>query len=400
MGSSPISRRAADSLSLTGGLLEFIEETALAQEAYGPDACDFVFGNPQEMPLQGFVDALQRGVVPQDKSWFAYKMSEEEPRQVVAEGLLQRRGVTFDPEDILLTNGAFGGLAVVLTTVLDPGDEVVFISPPWFLYEAMITAAGGVPVRVKATPESFDLDLAAIQAAISPRTRAIIVNSPNNPTGKVYTRETLDRLGELLSEASERSGRTIYLLSDEAYHRILFDGRSYPSPTESYPHSFLIYTYGKTLLTPGQRLGFIALPPSMPDRERIRDGVTVSQVVSGWTFPNALLQHALGDIEKLSIDISHLQRKRDRMVEALRAMGYQLHSPEGTFYLLPRAPIPDDQAFLRLLAKQGLFAMPGAMVECPGYFRLSLTASDDMIDRALPGFQQAMELATRERQSA
>lgn len=123
-------------------------------------------------------------------------------------------------------------------------------------------------------------------------------------------------------------------------------------------------------------------------------------MVAGWAFPNALLQHSLGDIEKLSIDIGHLQRKRDRMVEALRSMGYQLHSPEGTFYLLPRSPILDDQAFLRLLAKQGVFALPGSMAECPGYFRLSLTASDDMIDRALPAFQRAMEQATRERQAA
>jgi aspartate aminotransferase len=359
--------------------------------------CDFAVGNPHELALPGFVAALGRATVPQNNAWFAYKNNEPAACAVVSTALRERRGIPFEADDILLTNGAFAALAVVLGAIVDPGDEVIFLSPPWFFYEALIAAAGAQPVRVKIDPATFDLDLGAIEAAISPRTRAIIVNSPHNPTGKIYSAATLERLASLLTQASTRIGHPISLLSDEAYSRIVFDGRTYHSPTAFYPHTFLIYTYGKTLLTPGQRLGYIALPPTMPDREQLRTALFVSQLLTGFAFPNALLQHALGDLEQLSIDIPRLQRKRDRMVAALREIGYELHTPEGTFYLLPRSPLPDDEAFIELLAEQKIFCLPGTVVELPGYFRISLTANDTMIEQALPGFAIALQKATQGR---
>src|SRR4029079_12226514 len=240
---------------------------------------------------------------------------------------------------------------------------------------------------------TFDLDLDAIAAAITPRTRAIIINSPNNPTGVIYQPETLKQLAEILSLASQRNGRPIYLLSDEAYSRIIFDDRSYASPTAFYSYSFLIYTYGKTLLTPGQRIGYVALAPTMPDRESVRMAVLLAQVFTGYAFPNALLQRALPDLEGLSIDIAHLQRKRDRLVAALREMGYEVNLPEGTFYLLVRSPWQDDVAFAEKLAEHDILVLPGAVVELPGYFRISWTANDEMIERALPGFQAALAQA-------
>jgi aspartate aminotransferase len=148
----------------------------------------------------------------------------------------------------------------------------------------------------------------------------------------------------------------------------------------------LIYTYGKTLLTPGQRVGYIALSPTMPQRERLREALYIAQLVTGFAFPNALLQHALSDLEKLSIDVRHLQHKRDWLVGALRRMGYELHTPEGTFYLLVRSPLVDDLAFIELLAEHDIFCLPGKVLEMPGYFRLSLTANDEMIEQSLSGF--------------
>jgi aspartate aminotransferase len=246
---------------------------------------------------------------------------------------------------------------------------------------------------VRVNPATFDLDIAAIVAAMSPRTRAIIVNSPNNPTGKIYPPATLQHLATALTEASQRSGRPIYLLSDEAYSRIVFDGQPYDSPTAYYPDSFLIYTYGKTLLTPGQRLGYVVLAPTMPGREQMRTALDLSQLVSGYAVANALLQHALADLEALSIDIVQLQRKRDRMIEGLRAIGYEVHVPEGTFYLLPKAPWADDRAFADLLLSHDIAVLPGMWVELPGYFRISLTANNEMIERSLLGFAAAWEHA-------
>jgi aspartate aminotransferase len=320
-------------------------------------------------------------------------MNEPQSQEVVAESLRQRSGSDYQPEDIFMTTGAFAALAICLTAVVDPGDEVIFLSPPWFFYESLILGAGGVPVRVKVDRQTFDLDLEAIQAAITAKTRAIIVNSPNNPTGRIYSPQILAELTGLLTTAQKRTQRPIYLLSDESYNRIVFDGRTYTSPTAFYPHSFLIYTYGKTLLTPGQRIGYIALPPEMPDRELMRSTLLTAQFLLGWPFPNAILQYALPELEKLSIDIPHLQRKRDHLVKALSEMGYHLHTPEGTFYLMPRSPLADDLAFFRLLMKHKIYVLPGAAFEMPGYFRISLTGNDGMIERSLPGFEAALQTA-------
>jgi aspartate aminotransferase len=392
-----VSQRITQVMARLAPVAQFFTASAYARRAGEPGICDFAVGNPHELALPGFVEALGRSIVPQNNAWFGYKNSEPEAREVVAAALRKRRGLPFDAEDILLTNGAFAALAVVLGAIIDPGDEVIFLSPPWFFYEALIAAAGAQPVRVKIDPATFDLDLDAIEAAIGPHTRAIIVNSPHNPTGRIYSAATLEGLAGLLTQASARIGHPIYLLSDEAYSRIIFDGRAYHSPTAFYPNTFLVYTYGKTLLTPGQRLGYIALPPTMPEREQLRMALFVSQLLTGFAFPNALLQHALGDLEQLSIDVPHLQRKRDRMVAALREIGYEVHAPEGTFYLLPRSPLADDLAFIDLLAEQHIFCLPGTVVELPGYFRISLTANDTMIEQALPGFATALQKATRGR---
>ena len=389
----PISTRSQQVLEATTHVFRFVTGSLWARLSGDPSVCDFVFGNPHEMPLSGFTTALQRWSIPQNKDWHAYKNSEANAQAVIAASLREQRGIPFETEDIFLTNGAFAGLAVVLNTVVSPGDEVIFISPPWFFYEALIVAAGGKAVRVGIDAQSFDLDIAAIESAITPQTRAIIINSPHNPTGKIYPPETLTALATLLTEASRKQGRAIYLLSDEAYCRIIYDGRSYPSPTAFYPHSFLIYTYGKTLLTPGERLGYIALPPEMPERDSLRPALFIMQFVTGYAFPNAILQHAIDDLDKLSIDIARLQYKRDLLLHSLREMGYSVHTPEGTFYLLVKSPLPQDEEFAALLAEYNVLVLPGTVAEMPGYFRLSLTANDDMIARSLPGFATAIQRA-------
>lgn len=386
------SDRIAGSLASIAPLLRIQMDPVWAQRLDDPEASDFGFGNPQEMPLTGFVQALQKWVVPQNKDWFAYKMSEPAAQAAVAAALRERRGEAFEADDICLTNGAFAGLAVVLAAVTNPGDEVIFNSPPWFFYESLILSYSAKPVRVKIDPESFDLDVAAIAAAITRRTRAIIVNSPNNPTGRIYPLETLKKLAEILTEASERNGRPIYLLSDEAYHRIVFDNQPYYSPTTYYSNSFLIYTYGKQLLTPGQRVGYIALPPAMRRREDMRLALLGAQVLTGYAFPNALLQYSIPDLEKVSIDMAQYQRKRDWMVKELQAQGYETRAPEGTFYLLVKSPIADDEAFVRSLVKRKVFCLPGAVFEMPGYFRISLTANETMIERSLPIFAEVIEM--------
>jgi len=372
-------------------LRRFFYESAYARrDPADPQNCDFVAGNPQEMVLPEYVESLQRWTVPQDKDWYAYKFNEPYAQEAAAAGLRERRGVPFEADDVLVTDGGFAGLNLCIRTVTDPGDEVIFLTPPWFFYEAIILGGEARPVRVPIDYETWDLDVPAIEAAITERTSAIIVNSPNNPSGKIYPPETLQALAEVLTSASERIGRPIYLISDEAYSRIVFDDREFSSPTEFYPNSFLVYTYAKQLLTPGQRCGYIALPPTMTERGRMREALGLGQLTyGGHAAPSNVLQRAMADLEQMSVDVKALQRRRDRMVDALRSSGYDLHSPGGTFYLLPTSPDPDDVAFVERLASDKVYVLPGAVVEMPGRFRISITGNDEMVERALPIFERA-----------
>jgi aspartate aminotransferase len=373
-----------------GSFAEFGTSDEMWEALRRPEACDFMFGNPQDMPLPGYVDALRRGAEPTGKDHYAYTMDLPAATAAIGAGLRDRFGLAFRDEDIHMTNGNFAGLAILLRLLTDPGDEVIFVSPPWFFYEALIVGSGATPVRVYADRTTFDLDLDAIASAISPRTRAIIVNSPNNPSGRIYEPGLLAELATLLEGASVRNGRRIYLLSDEAYNRIIFDGRDFSTPIAHYPHSFLLYTYAKTLLSPGSRLGYIVTPPDMPEAAEVRNPLLIGQITFGWAFPVAVLQHAVPDLERLQPDIGALQARRDMLVPALREQGYDAMNPEGTFYILVRSPLDDDEAFSRILASHDVFVLPGAMFEMPGYFRISLTASDDMVERAIPGFAKAI----------
>ena len=354
---------------------------------------DFTFGNPHQMPADRYVNTLREALTPRNDQWFAYQTNGEAAREAAAESLNRLLEVPFRPEDIYLTTGGFAAIALALKTVADPGDEVIYSLPPWFLYEPLVLEAGLVPVKVKINTTTFDLDLGAIEAAITERTRVLIVNSPNNPTGRIYPPELLLRLAELLEAASVRIGRRIYLISDEAYNRIVFDGLRFHSPVEFYAHTLLAYSYGKTHLSPGERVGYLALPATMPHREEMVPAITGLQVAMGWVYPNTVLQHALPELEKFSIDVGQLERRRDRLVEELGGMGYRVWRSEGTFYLYVPSPIPDDEAFTASLARRDVFVFPGVLFETPGFFRISLTANEDMIERSLPAFEAAMKEA-------
>jgi aspartate aminotransferase len=395
MPGQPVSSVVMDILADLQHLLAFMNSSAWQDRQGDPSISDFVFGNPHEMPIPELSEALQTWSVPRDPNWFAYKFNEPEAVKTVVRSLTQQRGVEFQPDDVFLTTGAFAGLLTCLRVIVEPGDEVIFISPPWFFYGPLIKMTGGRYVRVHAEPPAFELPVDRIRDAMSDRTRAVIVNTPNNPSGRIYRGQELDALAQVLRERSEANGRTVYLISDEAYCKIVYDDRRFESPTEHYDASFLVYTYGKTLLTPGARMGYIALPPTMPEREMLRMGIFLAQAAGGWLFPNAVLQYAIADLEPLSIDVGHLQEKRDRLCAALSEMGYEVTVPEGTFYVMVRSPWEDDEAFSDLLTTHDIFVLPGAIVELPGFFRISLTASDDMIERALQGFEVALKEASR-----
>jgi aspartate aminotransferase len=382
--------RAAD--ATFAAVKHFYFTSRYGERRLTPGISDFTFGNPHEMPLPGLVSAIRERAVPHDKNWFAYKTSEEEPQAFLAEHVGRELGLAFEPADIALTAGAFAAINVAFHVILDAGDEAIYSEPAWFCYEPCLIAADAVPVKLKLKRPTFDLDLAAIDAAIGPKTRLVIVNTPHNPTGRIYGRDVLKELAELLDRASARIGRRIYLLSDEPYRRLRFDGRGFDSPAAFYPWTLIAYSYGKVLLSPGQRLGYLALSPLMPtaDRQPIRDSLFSAQMALGWCFPNAVMQYAVPDLEKLSIDQDALTGRRDRLMTTLCAAGYEALTPEGTFYLWSRWPEGDTDKMWNALADRDVFVMPGSIMNAPRHFRISLTASDAMVDRALPAFAEAV----------
>lgn len=346
-----------------------------------------------------YVRAVQRALEPDSPSYYSYGPPWRGAVQSAAAALAQRIDVGLDADDVFLTRGAASGLFLVLRTVVDAGDQVVMFSPPWFFYEPMILGEGAEVRRVALTEPTFDLDLDSLERALTPRTRAVIINTPHNPSGRIYTEEQLRALGEILESGSRRNHRRIYLISDEAYARILFDGRRMVTPARFYAATFMLHSYSKTLLAPSQRAGYLAMPPTMPDRDQLRAALMAGSLGAG-IVPDTAMQRAMPELERMSIDLEALQKRRDRLVAELRRQGYDLVAPEATFYLFPRTPIPDAIEFCDWLAERRVYTLPGEAFERPGYFRISLTATDTMVDKALPVFAEAMRLFTTSSKSS
>jgi aspartate aminotransferase len=383
-----VSERAGAAARAFEAVKAFNFHSRYAERRAHPGIADLTFGNPHELPLPGLVAAIRQGAVPQDKNWFAYKTSEEVPQAFLAGVLRRELGLAFEAPDVALTAGAFAAISVAFRLLLDAGDEVVFCEPGWFCYEPMLLAADAVPRKVALTHPHFDLDLDAIEAALGPRTRLVIVNTPHNPTGRIYPRAALQALAERLESASRRYGRPIFLLSDEPYRRLRFDGRGFVSPAAVYPWTLIAYSYGKVLLAPGQRLGYLALSPRMPadERQALRDAMFATQMAIGWCFPNAIMQNALPQIDALSIDVDALTRRRDALSAALARAGHSALPPEGTFYLWAKWAGNDPVRQWNALADRDVFVMPGSVMNAPDYFRISLTASDSMVAQAVAAF--------------
>ena len=347
---------------------------------------DLLFGNPHDMPIPTYVEAILKHTEPRDPSWYAYMLDHPAATETAGADLAEHTGMPWQADDIAMTTGGWGAIATAIRMVTEPGDEVIYYDPPWFFYDILVRGAEAVPVVLPLDAPRFSPDPDQLAAAITPRTRAVLLNTPHNPSGRVLEPAELEAIAEVLRSASERYGHPIYLLSDEAYRLIVMDGRRAASPAEFYDHTLVLYSYGKQWLAPGQRIGYLGISPRIPDRAVLREAATLTRFVNGYGFPNNTLQRALPEISRLCIDMGAIQRRRDRMVSVLDAHGYEPTNPEGTFYIMARSPDPDDEAFVARMAAEDLFILPGATVMMPGWFRISLTASDAMIEAAAEEF--------------
>jgi aspartate aminotransferase len=365
------------------------EEANRLRDLRGADRVfDFSLGNPNTEPPEEFRAVLEDLLLDPAPGRHGYMPNAGYPevRRAVAAWVSAEQGVTVPPECVVMTCGAAGALNVILRTVLDPGDEVV-VSRPYFVeYGFYAENHQGVLRTVPATPD-FDLDIEAIAGAITPRTRVVLINSPNNPTGRVYAAETLAALGRLLAEKSRETGQIIYLVSDEPYRKIVYDGAEVPSVLAVYECSLVVSSYSKELSLAGERIGYLAANPAIPTVGRLMEGLIMANRILGFVNAPALMQRAVARLQGACVDLSLYRRNRQVLLAALRGAGYSVPEPQGGFYLFPRSPIEDDVAFVMELAEQGVIVVPGLGFGLPGYFRMSYCVSPETVDGALPALR-------------
>jgi aspartate aminotransferase len=372
---------------------KMFEEGNARKAKYGADnVFDFSLGNPNLEPPVRFKEVLNELLNDQRPGQHAYMPNAGllETRQAVADYLSKYNKQAFAPEDVVMTVGAGGALNVVLKTLLNPGEEVIIPSPYFVEYNFYLENHQGVP-KVVTTGSDFSLDFQAIEEAVTEKTRAVLINSPNNPTGKVYNEGELEALAKLLADCSEKFGQPIYLISDEPYRKIAYDGIDVPSIFNAYRESFVVTSFSKDLSLPGERIGYAALHPDISDKGMIAGAMVLCNRVLGYVNAPALMQRAIAFLLEESVDIGIYQKKRDMLYEELSSCGYELLKPEGAFYLFPRTPIEDDVAFVSALQEENILTVPGSGFGGPGHFRIAYCVEDKTIERSLPGFEKVMK---------
>lgn len=374
---------------------KMFEEGNVRRAKFGAEnVFDFSLGNPNLEPPPRFKEVLAQLIEDKRPRLHGYMSNAgfPETREAVAGFLNTYNRTSFSAGDIVMTPGAAAALNIIFKTIVNPGEEVIIVTPYFVEYRFYLENHQAVPKLVK-TREDFSLDLDAIAGAINERTRAIMINSPNNPTGKVYRKEELEGLARILEDSGKKFGEPIYLVSDEPYRKLVYDNLTVPSVFDIYPFTFAATSFSKDLSIAGERVGYATVHPQMTDKEEILEGMNLCMRTLAFVSAPALMQRAIVSLMNETVDISLYQRKRDLLYEGLTACGYELTKPEGAFYLFPKSPIADDAAFTTALQDENILTVPGMAFGGPGHFRIAYVVSDDTIERALPGFERVMRKA-------
>ncbi|MDP7578888.1 MAG: pyridoxal phosphate-dependent aminotransferase [SAR202 cluster bacterium] len=369
------------------------EEGIALKQLYGDhNVFDLSLGNPEMEPPSQFTKELRDIANNPDPGSHRYMPNAGymETRDAVAKQLAVETGLNFTAAEILMTVGAGGALNVILKTLLDPGDEVVIFAPYFVEYMFYADNHGGV-CRVVPTGTNFLPDMADFANTIGPKTRIVLVSSPGNPTGILYEAHMLAKFGEIISTKEHEFGREIFLISDEPYRKILFDGVDYPQVFSHHKRTIVATSHSKDLALPGERIGFIAVNPDYNDKTELMDGLTFSNRTLGFVNAPAIMQRIVAKLQGVTVDVSQYQSKRDYLYRELTHIGYSVVKPQGAFYMFPRAPIENDIEFVAELQKHKVLVVPGRGFGVPGHFRISYCVSDQTLERSVPGFKAAFE---------
>lgn len=366
------------------------EEGKLMAQQYGKEnVYDFSLGNPNtpapEAIRKAAIDILKE-TDPVTLHGYMSNVGYDDVREKLAASLNQRFGTAFAAKHLIMTVGAAGALNVALKTILNPGEEVLLQAPYFGEYNNYISNFDGVPVVAEAKLPDFGLNLEAMEALISEKTKAVIINSPNNPTGVIYSEEEIKALSDLLREKQQQYGHAIYLISDEPYREIVFGNHTVPYLPCFYENTFVGYSYSKSLSLPGERIGYLAVSPSMEAVEEVIGAAGVANRILGFVNAPSLFQKVIGRCTDSVGDMSLYIRNKEVLYKELTAMGYEMREPEGAFYMFPKALEADDKAFCAAAKKHRILIVPGSTFAGPGYFRLAFCVSEATVDHSLEGF--------------
>lgn len=389
-----ISNKISQNLSKSSMIRAMFEEGEKLRKIYGADKVyDFSLGNPDPEPPAKVKAVLKDLVNSNEPKLHSYMNNAGYPeaRNAIAQNLNNETGLNLTADNIVITVGAGGALNVILKTILNPGEEVIVFAPFFVEYLTYIDNYGGKPVIVKTDFNTFQPDAEALKASITPQTKAVLINTPNNPTGAVYSEDTLKAIVKVLEEKGAEYGTTIYIISDEPYRKLAYDGVKVPNILTLYKNALMVDSFSKSLSLPGERLGYIATNPKADDFSTLMNGLIYCNRVLGYVNAPSLFQKVIAKSIDATVDINIYKERRDLLYNSLIEFGYECTKPEGAFYLFPKALIPDDVEFKNRALKYNLLIVPGSGFAGPGYFRLAYCVSMETIKNSLPAFKALAE---------
>lgn len=388
-----ISKKVEAILSKSSWIRKMFEEGAMLKAEHGPEnVYDFSLGNPNLLPPRRFQKTLLDIIDTPGGKGHGYMPNTGYPevRKSVADYLSKEQDAEISENQVIMTCGAAGGLNVIFKAILDPEDEVITPAPFFVEYGFYTDNHGGKLITVP-VKEDFALDIEGIANAVTGRTKAVLINSPNNPTGCIYDKDSLESLGNMLEEKGKELGKTIYLISDEPYRKIIYDDVDVPGIFPAYKDSIIVASYSKDLSIAGERIGFIAVNPEASHKDVLLSGMALANRILGFVNAPALMQQAILNLQGVSVDISYYKRNRDLLCDGLATYGYEFIKPAGAFYLFPKTPIQDDVKFVQELQKELILTVPGSGFGGPGHFRIAFCVDEKVITGAMPGFKKVME---------
>ncbi len=371
------------------------EEGKIMAAKYGAEnVYDFSLGNPNVPAPVQVKEAIIEEAEKEDPIVLHGYMSNagyEDVRQAVAESINKKFDTAFSAKNIIMTVGAAGGLNVILKTLLNPGDEVIAIAPYFGEYNSYVSNFDGKLVVVSPNTETFQPNLTELEEKLTARTKSVIVNSPNNPTGVIYSEETIQAMAEILRKKQKEFGTDIYLISDEPYRELAYDRAEVPYLTKYYENAIIGYSFSKSLSLPGERIGYLVIPDEAADSEDVISAAGTATRILGYVNAPSLMQKAVAKCLDAQADVPYYDRNREDLYNGLKEMGFECIKPQGAFYLFMKSPVADEKVFCEAAKKQHILIVPGSSFACPGYVRIAYCVAHETIINSMPGFKALAE---------